>query len=873
MKRVLILFGVAALGGATLPGETRYWRLDEASEFMEGKRLNGVIVSSDGSLRVGPGTRVLALKDEPSAWSGVRMEDGTCYVGTGRGKIYRIRGMKFEEVFDTGAPLVSSMVTRQGEIYAGTLGEGRIFRMAADGSWSEYVRLKSKNIWALAISPRGTLYAATGSRAAVYRIRSPEDVQVVYTPRCERVLSLTLIGSGHLLLGTMNPAQLTRLRGREAKVLYDFGDGEVRSIVVRNGDIYAAYNAKTGALPHELLKAFIPGPKKEKPAKSEKSQEGRKPGKKPAEEEQKDGPRKGEEKHEKPEKKNETDEFISVFDDITGTWKAWVKPEGETKREEAEMVLKNTDGRVQGRIKFRSGAQSLEIEMTGTYDSVTKTLSIGGSKELSEEGIRGTIEFTIQARLAEVDTLRGTIRVRVTAGDKQMMRKGEFEARRVEKPASEKAKEKPGERQPPKGPRSRPPIPPKTAPTPNLISPPKSAIWRFSAARTEELARFNFYVSEIAWSNGGLLAGTNDRGRVFRIMPDRRTELLLSFEGHNVVGFEMDGERLLAVRLSNTGKIAWIQNKPPRRPEYISPVLDTNFIAHWGTIQVRGRGKIMLKTRTANTARSDSDFTPWSEPITRFPARVSSPKGRYFQFRIVFRDPEAVVDSVTLAYRNENRRPAIQGISVKFQPIVAPGEQPAPLPPDTGASPPLGHGHSPIKAISWQANDADGDTLTYRLFCRRLDGKAWLPLAEGEALRVPTLQWDTRSVPDGWYMLRVVASDAESNPSGQALEAEAQIGPVLIDNTRPEIHLSAREAKVSGEARDATSRITTIEYSVDGRGWTSVAPRDGLLDESLEPFEIDLSRRGLTPGEHVITVRAYDQEMNIGVASVRVRIQ
>jgi hypothetical protein len=168
------------------------------------------------------------------------------------------------------------------------------------------------------------------------------------------------------------------------------------------------------------------------------------------------------------------------------------------------------------------------------------------------------------------------------------------------------------------------------------------------------------------------------------------------------------------------------------------------------------------------------------------------------------------------------------------------------------------------------AQDPDGDVLQYRLFCRRLGSDRWLPLAGGLAVPMNQYVWNTDSLPDGFYVLKVVASDEKSNLKPEALTEEIESDALLVDNTKPEVRATASGLKVSGEAVDATSSILRLEVQIDGGAWKTVAAKDGVLDSSKEAFEIDLAPEKLPKGEHTVSVRAYDQEMNVGVTSIAV---
>ena len=71
---------------------------------------------------------------------------------------------------------------------------------------------------------------------------------------------------------------------------------------------------------------------------------------------------------------------------------------------------------------------------------------------------------------------------------------------------------------------------------------------------------------------------------------------------------------------------------------------------------------------------------------------------------------------------------------------------------------------TPIKEIHWHASDKDGDTLVYRLYYQADGDEAWVPAFLDKPLKKTEYSWNTESIPDGWYRIKVVASDEESNP-------------------------------------------------------------------------------------------------------------
>jgi hypothetical protein len=96
----------------------------------------------------------------------------------------------------------------------------------------------------------------------------------------------------------------------------------------------------------------------------------------------------------------------------------------------------------------------------------------------------------------------------------------------------------------------------------------------------------------------------------------------------------------------------------------------------------------------------------------------------------------------------------------------------------------------------------------------------------------------------------------------------------VVDNTAPEILGIAAEplnppsagVTVRFRASDATSAIVTTQYSLDAGEWILALPAGGVSDSLEEPYAITM--KDLAPGEHTVTVRAYDEYENLGAGKV-----
>jgi hypothetical protein len=171
--------------------------------------------------------------------------------------------------------------------------------------------------------------------------------------------------------------------------------------------------------------------------------------------------------------------------------------------------------------------------------------------------------------------------------------------------------------------------------------------------------------------------------------------------------------------------------------------------------------------------------------------------------------------------------------------------------------------------ISWQADDPDGDKLTYSVYFRPDDAQEWQLIRS--RMGENTLLLDPDVFADGRYYFRVIASDAPSNAPEFARQAEMISTPILIDNTPPVV--TAEEPKRNGAtvdievaAVDATSPLRVCEYAVDTGSWQPIDSEDGITDSPRERFRIHLEH--LRPGEHLVVFRVYDTAGNAGLGRV-----
>jgi sugar lactone lactonase YvrE len=422
----------------------------------------------------------------------------------------------------------------------------------------------------------------------------------------------------------------------------------------------------------------------------------------------------------------------------------------------------------------------------------------------------------------------------------------------------------------------------------------KSALYKINPDGTVETLwsskEENVY-SMLVEPGGGIVFATDAQGRVYRLSRDRKAALLVETNEGEATRL-IDGSNGLLAATGDSGKLFRLGRTPGADGSYESPVHDSGTVARWGRLSWRSDGgKASFSTRSGNSARPDKTWSDWSEALTDPQgSMVRSPNARYIQWRADLSGPGAGVENVTIAYLPQNNPPVVRSINVSTQAsaggaakttasssasaaysitVTDTGEASSAAGTPTQA---LSHGANSQIQVTWQADDADGDRLSYTLYFRGEDEKEWKLLRANIAENSMLLDGDVLA--DGRYYFRVVASDRPSNAANVAREDELVSAPVLVDNTPPVVTLSAPRrtdgrVEVDADVVDQTSPLRRCEYSLDAGPWIPVEAADGVTDSPREQFHIAVDK--LRPGEHLLVVRAYDTANNAGLAKVVVR--
>lgn len=443
------------------------------------------------------------------------------------------------------------------------------------------------------------------------------------------------------------------------------------------------------------------------------------------------------------------------------------------------------------------------------------------------------------------------------------------------------------------------------APHARIVLQPKGAIYRIfpdglwdTFWETEEDMPYDLIFNTDTADE--LIVGTGNTGKIFQINTEPRTTLLLGKAAAKQITKFVNGADGTYYATANPGKIFKLSSRLSTQGTYDSVVKDAGIVATWGTLRWHGNqppgSDVVFYTRSGNTAIADDTWSDWTSlhptraNLTGKEQQIQSPKSRYLQWRAVLKAKQSspVLTSVTVAYLQRNLRPTISPIIIQSpgtvfqkpfssnqQEIAGYNKTQSNSPEDTlsstagGVSQPTA-GRSfyrkGLQTFTWQASDSNNDKIRFDVFYRPESKTSWIPLRNG--LTNSILTWDTSSVPDGSYIVRIVASDALSNSPETSLTARRESSAFDVDNSPPSITITAVNKSASGTVtqftvQDTHSPVQRVEYATNIGTWQIVYPIDGIPDSQSENFEITI---GNETSSGQVTIRATDTLNNVSTA-------
>ena len=382
-------------------------------------------------------------------------------------------------------------------------------------------------------------------------------------------------------------------------------------------------------------------------------------------------------------------------------------------------------------------------------------------------------------------------------------------------------------------------------------------------------------------SEEGLYIGTGDSGKIYSVSTDGDSVLKGKCEASQIVAIHRtaNSNRLL-LATGNPGKIFELKSDYRAEGTLESKAHDTKVVSRWGKLSWEGitpeGTTISFATRTGNTEKPNGTWNEWSEALTSSEgSQIISPSARYIQWRAKLTTSEVsatpVLKKVTVASVQSNTKPRFSSIEVRR------GDAPENAGPPEGvrrpregrtAPNPNSGGDRTKYTASWKVKDENSDTLQFNVYYKGINETNWKLLKK--ELKQNSHAWDSTSMSDGRYVIKVSATDKLSNPPNFAKTTEKMSDPFDIDNSQPtvtDITAMANEDQtyqISCTAADVSSLIQKAVYKIDSdEEWQVIFPDDGIFDSKQEALL--LQTNSLPAGEHTITIRVTDAAGNTGV--------
>jgi hypothetical protein len=373
--------------------------------------------------------------------------------------------------------------------------------------------------------------------------------------------------------------------------------------------------------------------------------------------------------------------------------------------------------------------------------------------------------------------------------------------------------------------------------------------------------------------SGGLILGTGSEGKLYEVTKPGDWSLLHTLEsGGEITGIvPMKAKGTFLLLGSNPGRIMKLDTNTSSIGFYESEVVDFDQVSQFGSFQVfsepLNENEVGVEVRGGNLESPDRTWSEWvSLAGERGVFRNPLPPSRFMQYRILFEDEEAPpVHQVRFFSRTQNLAPLVTSIRVldsgyearKFtsqattpnvdlarslnSDVEAEFEKLENKPDQVKLFPRPG-----ARTAVWRSIDGNADELSFTVKLSALGEDTWVTLSEDQEENY--LSFTTKGFSDGYYRLKVTVTDDPSNPSSEAKSGELISEVFLIDNTPPIILLNdydrnGDEVTLKLTASDSTSLIRGATFRINGNDMDSMHPEDGILDESLETFELTLASK------------------------------
>src|SRR5215204_1953571 len=245
-KIYCVVFSLALCVFSIQASEPEIWSVNSRAVVLKGD-ARGVSIDDNGVVSLAPKLTETYKTEQPFVWSSAIDAAGNVYLGTGGdGKIFKVdaagKGTLFADLAELNVSALA--VGRGGEIFAATLPDGKVYQISANGTANVYFDPKEKYIWSLVVLADGSLAVGTGENGKLYKVRAAgatPEASLLFDTSETHIISLAVDKNGNLYAGTDSNGLVLKF-GADGK---PFGvlDSPLREIhelaVGTDGSVYA----------------------------------------------------------------------------------------------------------------------------------------------------------------------------------------------------------------------------------------------------------------------------------------------------------------------------------------------------------------------------------------------------------------------------------------------------------------------------------------------------------------------------------------------------------------------------------------------------------------------------------------------------------
>lgn len=358
-----------------------------------------------------------------------------------------------------------------------------------------------------------------------------------------------------------------------------------------------------------------------------------------------------------------------------------------------------------------------------------------------------------------------------------------------------------------------------------------------------------------------LLLGTGNSAQLFAVDPETEQKAVAyeDKEASQITALTVVGDELI-LGTSNPAKLIRLSKSFASKGTFSSDLIDAGQPAMWGKLQIDAdipaACRVLMSARSGNVKDpNDPTFSPWTKEVEVTEAtQLTCPLGRFCQYKLILETADAgetpVIREIAVPHLVPNLPPRVLSVTAAKGDKKKPGQF----------------------QITYKAEDDNKDTLIYKIEFRKLGRANWIKLED--EFEKTKFEWDTKTIEDGRYEVRVTAGDQRSNTTTTKLTGSRISDPFVVDNTAPVITDSKLETQNSVLSTAEGSKLTLtlgikdeftaigkVSYTVDSNAdWVATLPDDMVYDTTDEFFTIVIE--DLDPGEHVIALKIADDLEN-----------